>query len=321
MTLLIALTNQSFSLLLADRRISHNGQVIDDEFNKLCVLFCDDARVTIAFTGLATLSGFNTSDWLVEQLSNIGITTGSITSILSELARRATARFLLLKSTEKRLSILISGFTYWTSIPQPIAYVLSNFEHGQSPGSGFTLRTIPPNDETIVEFAGNSSALPMCTKDAFRKLLSSSLDPASILRSAVKHLRLASQSTKSANSIGEQCNSAIILAEVDTTVTTTYHSNFKSYAAYGSNVVITRGLFVYGYEIFADTVLAGQDIRKNDPCWCGSGEQFKHCHMKKFGEIYIRHCAFKKPMYAVCGMTTEEPRASGKVFWVASGYS
>jgi hypothetical protein len=244
MTLLVALTNQSFALLLADRRISHNGQVVDDEFNKLCVLLCDDARVTIAFTGLATLSGFNTSDWLVKELSNIGDTTGSIASILSELARRLTERFLLLKTIEKRLSILISGFAYWSPVPQALAYVLSNFELGQMPGSEFMLRSISPNEGIIVEFAGNASALPMSTKDSLRKLLSSNLDPSSILRLAVKHLRLAAQSNKSANTIGEQCNSAIILSEVDTTVTTTYHSNFMSYVAYGPNVVITRGLSI-----------------------------------------------------------------------------
>jgi SEC-C motif len=321
MTLLVALTNQSFSLLLADRRISHKGQVIDDEFNKLCVLLCDDARVSIAFTGLATLSGFNTSDWLVEELSNIGDTTGSIANILSELARRVSKRFSLLNTTEKRLSILISGFTYWTPTPQAIAYVLSNFEHGQLPESEFTLRTISPDNGIIVDFAGNSSALPDCTKDSLRSLLSSNLTPSSVLRSAVKHLRLSAQSNKSSNTIGEECNSAIIPSKVDTIVTTTYHSTFKSYVAYGSNVVITPGLSSMGCEIFADTVLAGPDIRRKDPCWCDSGKKFKNCHLKKFGEIYVKHSTFNKPLYSFFKMTIDKPRASGKVFVVASGYS
>jgi SEC-C motif len=78
---------------------------------------------------------------------------------------------------------------------------------------------------------------------------------------------------------------------------------------------------MYGYEIFSDTVLAGQNIRKKDPCWCGSGKKFKHCHLKKFGEIYVQCCMFKKPLNVFCKMTIEEPRASGKVFVVASGYS
>ena len=44
MTLLLALSNDSYALVLGDRRLTSNGTVRDDEANKVCVLFCDDAR-------------------------------------------------------------------------------------------------------------------------------------------------------------------------------------------------------------------------------------------------------------------------------------
>jgi hypothetical protein len=109
----------------------------------------------------------------------------------------------------------------------------------------------------------------------------------------------------------------------DTTIIMTYHSSFKSHLAYGPNVVITQGMTVLGTELFSSTVLAGPEIRKRDPCWCGSGQKFKHCHMKKFGFVYLRPGtigAFKKPLYSVTSMKVEIPRASGSVFTVGSGY-
>lgn len=168
-----------------------------------------------------------------------------------------------------------------------------------------------------MEVAGAINQLPSETDSCLRKLIQKKLNPSSVLRFAVNQLR---NNAKISMLIGTQSNSAIIFAHQNTTVTTTYHSGFNSYLAYGSNVVLTNGFTSYGSEIFSATVLAGEDIRKKDPCWCGSGLRFKDCHLKKFGSYYIRHSAFKKPMYSMCWMDFDEPRLSGRTFCVASGY-
>lgn len=142
MTILFALTNDDYSILLADRRITVNGKPVEDEYNKVTVLFCDDARVTIGFTGLATYGGFNTSDWLVQTLSEIGKKTGDIASILNELAIFAENNFSKMLIADNRLTFLITGFVYWEEKPRPVAYVLSNYANTTQQTDKFNLRLI-----------------------------------------------------------------------------------------------------------------------------------------------------------------------------------
>ncbi len=321
MTLLIGLANNRHSLLLADRRITSGGALVDDEFNKLCVLFCDDARLAVAFTGIATSSGFNTSDWLLETLGDIGKVSGKVSNILEELSNRLTTKIAGLNLIDKRLSILFTGFVYWGEMPEPRVYVLSNFENSSLPPQRFTLRTIAPNNSVIVEVAGNTVAFPESATLQLKDLLRRHLDPSSVLRSAVKCLQKTEREKRSRGLIGEQCNSAIILAKQDTPVTSTYHSTVFSTRAYGANVVITNGMTCAGTEILSGGILAGPEIRRRDPCWCASGEKFKNCHLKKFGAVYANSNAFMQPLPWFVRQVFDEPRPSGKAFVVMSGYS
>lgn len=320
MTILFAIANDSYSILLADRRITVDGKPTEDEFNKVCVLFCDDARVAIGFTGLATYGGFNTSDWLVSTLAEIGNKTGAIAEMLTELAISARDMLKSILVKDKRLSFLITGFVYWEEKPRPVAYVLSNYANTQSPTDDFNLRPIASTDGAILEVAGAINHLPSVAETSLRRLLTKGLNPSSVLRFAVNQLQNFSVDGKSSGLIGTQSNSAIIFAPQNTTVTTTYHSAFHSYWAYGSNMVVTKGIVSYGPEIFSSTVMAGGDIRKKDPCWCGSGQKFKDCHLKKFGSFYVRHQLFKKPMYYTSWIDFDESRPSGRTFCVTSGY-
>jgi hypothetical protein len=315
------MANTQYSVLLADRRISSGGRVVHDEFNKLCILFCDDARLAIAYSGPAKSHHqasvvWNTSDWLFETLVDIGKRTGTIADILNELASRANEYVAKLEVNDKRLSILISGFVYWSGASKASVYVLSNCERGQAAGSGFAIRTISLVDSVLVEATGK---IPDQTLGTLRGLLSSDLDPPSVLRFAVKHLRLASGSCSQV-SIGKQCNSAIIRAEPDSLVTTTYHSDAKALRAYGANIVITGDSAVPGCELFSNAVIAGGDIKKRDPCWCGSGKAYKHCHMKQFGSVVFRIPMFKQPLPFGYHVILQTARDSGKVFCVSSGY-
>ena len=91
MTLLLSLSNRSYAIVLGDRRLAQpDGTVGDDEANKLCVLFCDDARVTIAFTGLASYGGFTTQDWLRDTLYEIGKKTHTLADILRAFQAKAS---------------------------------------------------------------------------------------------------------------------------------------------------------------------------------------------------------------------------------------
>jgi hypothetical protein len=320
-TLLVALANPTCSILLADRRITRqDGSLIDDEFNKLCVVFCHDAKLAVAFTGIATSETFNTADWLANTIADIGKDHPDVASMLAELKNRAEIKIQSLNELDRRLTIVLSGFVYWGSTPEPRTYILSNFEHQQLPSPVFTLRTISANESVIVEVAGTVTALPQSTINSLRKLLQERLSARDIARFAVKHLQLAARDGRSAGRIGEQCNTAVLLAQPDTVVTSTYHSTRLTHRAYSANVVFVGSMVTTGAQMVSPLYLAGPEIRKQDPCWCGSGEKFKHCHMKKFGAVYARLPGFKMPLPLTVQFRFENPYPSGKVWCVTSSF-
>jgi hypothetical protein len=319
MTMIIAVANEKHSILVADRRITdqHTGSLIDDNFNKLCVFFCEDAKMAVAFTGLATFEEFNTSEWIATALSDVTLKFDSVADNIFQFKELLEQKFQELKILNKRLLVIFSGFVYWENRIEPKMYIISNFESSKS--QHFTIQSISSNNnEPIVEIFGDNTAKSARIEN-LKNLLSQK--PASILRLAVSQIQKSAKSSESGSRIGEYCNSAILLADVDSPVTTTYHTPKNSKSAYGPNVVIAKASISFGYEIFSPSVLAGPEIRKKDPCWCGSGLKFKDCHMKKYGAIYLKNDFFRKPMMAVFDIEFEKSFQSGKRFFVVSGYA
>ena len=69
-------------------------------------------------------------------------------------------------------------------------------------------------------------------------------------------------------------------------------------------------------------ILAGPDIRKNQECWCGSGEKFGKCHLKKFGSTYARVPGFRKPMAMTFAMwKKKKSELSGQMYCVQSAFA
>lgn len=320
MTLLVALADERRAVLLADRRMSSGPVVLDDEYNKVTVLACEDARLAVAFTGLATIGTFNTSEWLTQTLSNICQTTLCIHSILPEFEIRAGAAFGALVASDRRVTFLFSGFVHFGSAVEPRIYTVSNFEHGSHAPGTFSTNSLGGPNQSVVVTAGMTSALPESTTQSLYGLLTADLPSAAIVRFAVKHLQNAARSVKSLNQIGEHCTAAIISCQINTSIITTYHTSKHSLKAYGPNIIIGNHMTGFGTEVMAGSILAGPEIRKQDPCWCGSGLTFKHCHLKKFGGIYVRHAAWKKPLTPFYRVDIGTPWATGQYFLVGGGY-
>lgn len=320
MTLLVAMANDSIAVVVADRRLTRGQTVLDEEFNKVTVLFCRDAKLTVAFTGLATFGNFNTSEWLAETLFDICDHSLDVHSVIAELVVRAGKQFSLLAANDRRLTIILCGFVYWSGTPEQRIYVISNFEHGNySPGS-FTTVSSGSTGQSLVEVRGQSKALPERTLASLRSLLERAVPHASLVRFAVRHLQNAANNVKSLNGIGEHCNAAVVRSGVDTLVTATYHTTKNAQRAYGPNVVVAKTMICLGYEVMAPSIVAGPEIRKQDPCWCGSGDRFKHCHMKKYGGIYVQDSAWTKPLIPFVRGRNDEGWPSGRVFSVWAGY-
>lgn len=294
---------------------------MDDEYNKLTVVCCYDARVAIAFTGLALISGLDMSTWLTERLVEIdrsGIRT--LPEILECLREHLDKLFNSLRG-EFKLTVVICGFTYWEAEPSPCIYKISNFEFESYTPLRFTLGVCPTSADGSVEVAGATDGFPHQTIETLANLLRAQVPRQSIVRYAVRHLQTTAKSFRSAGTVGERCNSAVIPAPCNMPITSTYHVPKNTNQAFGCNVVIFEGMWSLGVNLMAPYYLAGQEIRKKDPCWCGSGELFKHCHLKKSGAVEVRHHAWQRPLNWVVEIERQEPVASGKLFRLQSGYS
>ncbi|MET4258886.1 hypothetical protein ABIC09_003837 [Bradyrhizobium sp. S3.12.5] len=324
MTLLLALSNERHSFLVADRRVTSNGLVQDDEFNKVTVLFCDDARVALAFTGLACCSGFNTRTWLWEALSEIGKTQHEIHSVLKVLESKATSAFSRppisnLPLSDRRLAILVTGFVYRQGARSSIVFCMSNFD---TPYARFTIEMFPER-RVFVKAAGCLSSLSESDLAAVEEILQSDVAGDAIERKAV---RLIQRLAASNGLIGKQCNSAVIPGDADTVVTSTYHSAHITQRAYGADVVFALSCgpwAIAGPEIMSAGMLSGPPIRSNQTCWCGSGKRFKHCHKKTLGSVYAKLPMFREPLPwgAMQLLPDDVPSlASGRCFRVSSAF-
>lgn len=320
MTLIVSLTSPDVAVLIADRRISRDGTVLDDEYNKVTVLFCADARMAVAFTGVATPPGFDASTWIAETLRSVSGQSSAIHEVLENFRQRLAERFRTLSGPDLRLTIVFCGFVYWGSVPEPRIYVLSNFESGSHEASTFSIRSVGARGAKVLEVAGATSSISEKTKARLLALLDAEVPHASLVRFAVKHIQNSASDSRSLGSIGEQCNAAVVRSVVDTPVIATYHTARNATRAYGPNVVIAGSMLSLGSEVMGPGILAGPDIRKRDPCWCGSGLSFKHCHLQKYGAVYLKHPAWNRPLVSVIQTRREESVPSGRVFCVQGGY-
>src|SRR5947207_891847 len=113
MTLIIGTVNRQQAVLVSDRRLTINGRLIEDESNKTATLICRDARLVIAFTGLAEHRGFVTRRWLLEAFAAAAQPDSFIGPMIERFAKLAGERFAGLsvpKPSDKRLSVLCVGY-------------------------------------------------------------------------------------------------------------------------------------------------------------------------------------------------------------------
>jgi hypothetical protein len=323
MTLLIALSNDSYAIVLGDRRLTSDGKIVDDEANKVCALFCDDARVVIAFTGLAGINSIKTQDWLRDNLVQIGNRHNSFDEILTEFQSRASTYFSKAPKKYRATAFLFSGFRY-DSEPRSVCLLISNFgENASDAAEQFSLSELSEPDSVNVSFKGYTTAVNSTDKTSLETMLAANNSPPKVLWKAVEIARRVAKDKRSRNVVGGQYNSGVVFRQPNTAVTGTYHSLRDSFTAYGPDAVVavsTCHASWTGSKLTTGLILTGRPIRQHDECWCGSGKRFKSCHLQKFGSFYAKLPGFNKPMYLTFGSTSKTLYPSGSVFCVQSGF-
>ncbi|PKL78146.1 MAG: hypothetical protein CVV27_03875 [Candidatus Melainabacteria bacterium HGW-Melainabacteria-1] len=299
MTLLIGAANSSYAFLASDRRLSWNGQLVDDEANKATILATRDARVAMAFTGLAKCEGFLAEDWLLEVLYEGSKQTNEILPLLDFLAARANQdipNLTVVEPQHRRLAILIVGFTYWTENPEPAGWLLTNLPSDMA-GCGFSRFSLgksgSENSPVLVRFAGSTGSISDRDNTVLRAMLSNRRSREAIEGKLADMLCVASKHPRSQGSVGAQGNICLIPATPNENMQSTYYASASSWQVFGANSVFAvtgKGAML----VAAGTLLVGNffpppnipQVKPNRPCPCGSGVKYKRCHQGlKYGYL------------------------------------
>ena len=140
MTLIIALGNPEHTVLVADRLHSSDEGPVPGEFTKAIVLELADARLAVAFTGLATgalrqqiraADAFRTRFWLVETLSNVSGPNPTMEATVAGLAASASRDIIHVpvdKPADRALTIFLAGYLYRSSQPTLALHRVSNLK-------------------------------------------------------------------------------------------------------------------------------------------------------------------------------------------------
>lgn len=132
MTLIIALANMDWSILVSDRRGTVDGRIVDSDLNKTASLTFANAELMYAFAGLAKAGDFETKRWIESSIIACSPPDFDAANTLMRVAELATDTFrqhaslFLLGRREKLLTILFSGYL---NSDRPIAFAeISNRE-------------------------------------------------------------------------------------------------------------------------------------------------------------------------------------------------
>jgi hypothetical protein len=303
MTLILAAANQRNTVLVSDRRLSYEGQLVDDEANKSIVFICRNARLVVAYTGLAKAGTFLTGEWLPRVLMEAAAPDYLMESTIERLRKKATsdlASVQVRNPTDKRLSIVLAGYSYEEWPPRVYCWLVSNFEglDNQPPravpvaefGAQYVREIRPSVEEPLILLAvGADRALSDGDFERLQVLLRGNRPPRAVIDKGVSVIRAAAQSDRSGGVIGQQCTSILLPSNPDEDAIGEYHSaavsdklfypSFVNALGDGSGVYALRdpelGTLAVGTRPMS---LSVPKVGRNQPCPCGSGLKYKQCH-------------------------------------------
>jgi len=314
-TLFMVLVNNDQAILLADRRISEKQTItlpdgltreahkpLNDEYNKLTVFTCRNARVGIGFTGVATkLTGFSTAKWLLEALMEAARPSPFLEPTVERLRQIATRDIGALHG-DKQLTIVLAGYAY-DSEAQPLGclYSISNFEdpatkrrYPTQPEFKSNLRIqVRPGVEPLLmmDVYGATNALKSRDSQndgaADRRLVEERRPARAIRDRALEALNRVGAPAGELGGIGKQCGSLIVPSDLSQPILTDYLSDINKWEVdFPSQVIMVgadtdgavMGLSVRAVDPASATPMAVRKVPRNQPCPCGSGIKYKRCH-------------------------------------------
>lgn len=288
MTLIIAAANEQYAVLASDRRLTRpGGAVVDEETCKLTTFACKDAKVMIAYTGLATTGSGTTGNWIVDVLSEASEGLPSIYDILERTKDIANSHYHTLCAAigcAFRLELIVVGFVFSEGQVEPKIWRVSNF-YGDS---AFVIYSAGATIDTgLLELGGTVYGVSQSERREIQRILALKKPPHGVEMKLVNTVRKAANNSKSLGTVGQQINSCFLTSKPDAPFIATYHSNALKNVMYSVNSILATsgdkafvmkdGRLVAGHEC---PPVSLPKANPGQPCPCGSGMKYKHCHSK-----------------------------------------
>jgi SEC-C motif len=301
MTLLLCLANQDQVILASDRRLTRNGLVENDEFNKAVVLTCRDAQLAVAFTGLAAVDlgpnapGFDTGQWILEALMEAAPPDYLMEPLINRLCDKTTKQWAKLRVADKRLTVIFTGYSFADDPPRIYHWVISNFEdqegHERDTASerfeAHFRREIRPSeaDPFLVRAYGTHSGLAPEDTEALSVLLQQRKPAAALVGKTIEVMRRAADSPRSGGKVGKQYSTVVMPRDPKEMAVGEYHSEAAATKVYSVDRVRVGDHGCYAIREpsvelrdGAKKPLVVPRTGRNKPCPCGSGKKYKKCH-------------------------------------------
>lgn len=301
MTLILAAVAAPYALVVSDRRLTA-GSRREDEYNKMTAVFTADAKVVIAFTGLARAGGIDMSALISDTLVHHADPGRAIVPMRDRLVGvlEARLRSLRVKRSDKRLSLIFAGYRYedekdedYVSIPA-VLWRVSNFEYDDvieaDAADSFWIEEAPPREPTtdkpyLFITAGTTKGLAPEQVQKLELLIHERRPPRAAATKALEIGLEAARSAKSKGAIGTSWTSAVVGMLPHEPIWVQYHSavpgseifspNFVDASAGPQPVIALNNMLV---ETTAPHSFGFPGTSRNAPCPCGSGEKYKKCH-------------------------------------------
>src|SRR6266487_5024167 len=307
MTLVVSLQNSAYTIQVSDRRVSRaslRGRFIpiNDEWNKAGVLTTSDARLAYGYSGIATFGFSKFQTWLRRALLICAEPDYLAVPTIERLAKYATDEFnsrrllRLLPASLFPSQICFSGFLYSQGYPRSVYAVVTNTGanvplkelHGPN-GFGFQIwyQDMRRKEPFVsVQRIGNWPALGEPNELRFEEMLRAGLPPEAIRGKAFEVMKEVSASARSYNNIGAQISSITIPSDRFAEIHLGYRSDRITNRRFNPDIVIAEGAHHrkwYSFDLTStDSVRPAlvPKVRSKQPCPCGSGKKYKHCHGK-----------------------------------------
>ena len=303
-TLILALINDEQAIHLSDRRITYlGGARPPEEADKGIVVSTPGMQVAIGRAGIASAGTFETHDWLLTALSRIVRPDRLLEQVIEQLEEDLNEVFenhpalKRLSPADKRLSLTISGYDDAADPPRSINVIISNFQDWDSDApdfgepwgdfrSSWAWEARPSSDGLVLIAQSGSASLEEPDIAMLKTLLEQRVPARHLIDKAVEIMREAADRPATAGTVGKTISSLVIPRDPSQPAEAGYHPENAAYEAHAPSAVVATpdgGVFAMkdittGEKGPDRRPVAGPKLRRNEPCWCGSGKKYKRCH-------------------------------------------